>query len=93
MINGKEPSVGATVYDIQKGTGKIIQVEPDLSFVVDFGGGSNLRFSSGGYVGNSRRVYWNNPVVVEPSANDETWATFVTISKAIYQLLQTIRRK
>ena len=87
MINGIAPYVGASVYDIQQGYGTIFQVEPDMSFVVDFGSGRVLRYSKGGYVGNSRRVYWKNPVIVEPVDDDRTWDTFVTIVKSVRSML------
>lgn len=38
MINGSVPVVGKQVYDMNLGYGKIISVEPDMAFVVDFGG-------------------------------------------------------
>lgn len=91
MINNKAPYINAEVYDIQQGFGTIIQVEPDMSFVVDFKGGRTLRYASGGFVGNSRRVYWNNPIIVEPEDDDrQIWTTFVTVTKAIHSLLQGI---
>ncbi|ENG6450353.1 hypothetical protein ABU536_003703 [Escherichia coli] len=87
MINGVAPYVGAQVYDIQQGYGRITQVEPDMSFVVDLGGGRVLRYSKGGYVGNSRRVYWKNPVIVEPVDNDRTWDTFTAMAKSLRNML------
>lgn len=87
MINGTAPIVGRQVYDIVLGYGKIISVEPDNAFVVGFGTSKQLRYSSGGYVGNTRRVYWENPIVVEPSANDKKWQAFVRIARIIYETL------
>lgn len=91
MINGTVPIVGKQVYDMNLGYGKIISVEPDMAFVVDFGAGRRQRFSTGGFVGNIRRVYWENPVVVEPSADDAGWQTFVTIARQMYQLVRKAR--
>lgn len=89
MINGKIPYVNAQVYDIQQGFGTIVQVEADGAFVVDFKGGRVLRYSTGGYVGRSRRVYWNNPIIVEPEDDDkEIWASYVGVAKTIYGLLR-----
>lgn len=91
MINGTAPVVGKQVYDMNLGYGKIISVEPDLSFVVDFGAGRRQRFSTGGFVGNIRRVYWENPVVVEPMADDASWQTFVSVARQMYQMVRTLR--
>jgi hypothetical protein len=91
MINGTAPVVGKQVYDMNLGYGKIISVEPDLSFVVDFGAGRRQRFSTGGFVGNIRRVYWENPVVVEPMADDTSWQTFVSVARQMYQMVRKLR--
>jgi hypothetical protein len=91
MINGAEPVVGKQVYDMNLGYGRIIAVEPDLSFVVDFGASRRQRFSTGGFVGNIRRIYWENPVVVEPMADDTSWQTFVSVARQMYQMVRTLR--
>lgn len=91
MINGTAPVVGKQVYDMNLGYGKIISVEPDLSFVVDFGAGRRQRFSTGGFVGNIRRVYWENPVVVEPMSDDTSWQTFVSVARQMYQMVRKLR--
>ena len=91
MINGTAPVVGKQVYDMNLGYGKIISVEPDLSFVVDFGAGRRQRFSTGGFVGNIRRVYWENPVDVEPMADDTSWQTFVSVARQMYQMVRKLR--
>lgn len=91
MINGTSPVVGKQVYDMNLGYGKIISVEPDESFVVDFGAGRRQRFSTGGFVGNIRRVYWENPVVVEPMADDTSWQTFVSVARQMYQMVRKLR--
>ena len=91
MINGSVPVVGKQVYDMNLGYGKIISVEPDMAFVVDFGGNRRLRFSAGGFVGNIRRVYWENPVVVEPMADDTTWQAFVNVARQMYAMIRRIK--
>lgn len=93
MINGKAPYLGAELYDIQHGFGTVAQVEPDMSFVLDFKGGRTARYSSGGFVGNARRVYWNNPIIVEPEDDKDIWTTFITIVRPIYALLRTVVQK
>lgn len=88
MINGTAPIVGRQVYDIVLGYGKIISVEPDNAFVVGFGATKQLRYSSGGFVGSTRRVYWENPIVVEPNADDKKWQAFVRVARIIYNTLK-----
>lgn len=91
MINGTAPIIGRQVYDMNLGYGKIISVEPDMAFVVDFGAGRRQRFSAGGFVGSIRRVYWENPVVVEPMADDKTWQTFVNVARQMYQMVRKLK--
>lgn len=91
MINGTSPVVGKQVYDMNLGYGKIIAVEPDDSFVVDFGARRLQRFSTGGFVGSIRRVYWENPVVVEPMSDDVSWQTFVSVARQMYQMVRKLR--
>ena len=92
MINGTSPIEGKQVYDIMSGYGRIIAVEPDESFVVEFAKKRQIRFSAGGYLGNMRRIYWDNPIVVEPTADDKNWQTFLTVARAIYELIKGIRK-
>lgn len=91
MINGTSPIEGKQVYDIMSGYGRIISVEPDESFVVEFSKKSKLRFSSGGYLGNQRRIYWDNPIVVEPTATDKNWQVFLSVARQIYNLIKEIK--
>jgi hypothetical protein len=93
VINGTAPKIGAQVYDILLGYGKIQSVEPDMSFVVTFSGGRQSRYSKGGYIGTSRRVYWDNPIIVEPACEDPVWGTFTDMGSKMYALLNTIKGK
>lgn len=89
MINGAEPKIGAKVYDILLGYGRIQSVEPDMSFVVSFSSGRQSRYSKGGYIGMSRRIYWDNPIIVEPSYEDAVWQTFMDMARSMYNLLRS----
>lgn len=91
MINGKEVTTGVMVYDIQLGQGKVVAVEPDQSFTVDFSGGAMKRYSRGGLVGSVRRVYWNNPVIIDPSPDDVIWGNYVRMTRILYEMLHGAR--
>lgn len=92
MINGTAPYDGAQVYDIMLGIGKIVLVEPDQSFIVKFSDGSKKRFSTGGMSGTTRRIYWKNPIIVEPTHDEMSWTTFIKMSRILYELLSSVRK-
>lgn len=90
MINGKAVSVGDRVYDKNNGYGRIVDVERDQSFTVQFSKTGNKRFSQGGHFGKERRVYWHDPMIVDPMKNKALWTAFCTITKVIYELLNNL---
>lgn len=90
MISGAEPILGRQVYDINLGYGEIISVEPDMAFVVDFGSRRKQRYSTGGFIGNVRRVYWDNPIVVEPGPDEVNWLAFVEITRKLYSMVRRL---
>lgn len=89
MINDLEPHVGDDLYDIQLGYGKLTTLEPSGGFVLTFSGGRTLRYSRGGYVGTSRRVYWANPVIIEPSRDRAYWAEFTKLVREMDSMLRS----
>lgn len=86
-INGVLPSAGDIVYDILRKYGTIVHVESDYSFTVEFATGARQRYSSGGLIGGCRRIYWKDPVIVDPTKDSENWDTFTDIAQTIYQKL------
>lgn len=90
MINGNLINVGDRVYDKNNGYGRVIDVERDQSFTVSFSKTGNKRFSQGGHFGKERRIYWHDPMVVDPMKNKALWTAFCTITRVIYDLLNTL---
>lgn len=91
-MNGTVPYEGAQVYDIILGIGTIVMVEADQSFVVKFTDGSRKRFSTGGMSGTTRRIYWKNPIILDPGHDDRNWAAFVKMARILYDLVVGARR-
>lgn len=83
MINGYDVRVGDRVYVMNRGDGTVTFVGADQSFDVSLGS-STLHFSTGGYIGQRRHVYWKNPVIIDPPKNAVWWTAFVNMIKAAY---------
>lgn len=74
MISNENAVVGDRVYDIVQGYGQIV----DTAFsdiVVRFDNGVRITFDKDGNYGGVRRLYWHNPVVIEPTKNNKLWQT------------------
>lgn len=74
MIDGYNVNVGDTVYIIGVGRGTVSSIADDGSFSVKVGRGVQ-HFSDGGMVGNTRRVYWHDPVIMNPPKDINLWNT------------------
>ena len=87
MINGDRVIVGDTVYDVQRGACTVINIEPDNSFTVLYPEQDTQRFSSGGYFGQRRRIYWTNPYIIDPKKGAVIfWPKFVEMVTGIYNM-------
>lgn len=74
MISNETAVVGDRVYDIVQGYGQIV----DTAFgdiVVRFDNGIRITFDKTGSYGGVRRLYWHNPIVVEPTKDNKLWQT------------------
>jgi len=72
MISNETAVVGDRVYDIVQGYGQIV----DTAFgdiVVRFDNGIRITFDKTGSYGGVRRLYWHNPIVVEPTKDNKLW--------------------
>lgn len=74
MISNEYATVGDRVYDIVQGYGQIVDtIFGDI--VVRFDNGVRITFDETGSYGAVRRLYWHNPIVIEPSKDNKLWET------------------
>lgn len=74
MISNENAVIGDRVYDIVQGYGQIV----DTAFgdiAVRFDNGIRITFDKNGNYGGVRRLYWHNPIVVEPTKDNKLWQT------------------
>ena len=85
-LNNENVLIGDRIYDIARGTGQVV----DTSFgdiVVRFDDGIRITFDKNGNYGGVRRLYWHNPIVIEPTKENTKWSTLVDCIKSIANYL------
>lgn len=88
MINNENVSVNNVVYDITQGYGTVV----DTTFndiTVRFNNGIRITYDKNGYYGGIRRLYWHNPIVIEPTKDNKLWDTLVGCLKEIHTFLSS----
>lgn len=87
MISNENAIVGDRVYDIVQGYGQIV----DTAFgdiAVRFDNGIRITFDKDGNYGGVRRLYWHNPIVIEPSKDNKLWQTMRECLLSIHSYLR-----
>ena len=87
MISNENAVVGDRVYDIVQGYGQIV----DTAFgdiAVRFDNGIRITFDETGSYGGVRRLYWHNPIVIEPPKSRAMWDTLEMCLNAIHSYLR-----
>lgn len=87
MISNENAVVGDRVYDIVQGYGQIV----DTAFgdiVVRFDNGIRITFDKDGNYGGVRRLYWHNPIVIEPTKDNRLWQTMRDCLLSIHSYLR-----
>lgn len=82
-ISNENVAINDRVYDLTQGWGVVI----DTTFneiAVRFDSGIRIIFDATGHYNGVRRLYWDNPVVVEPTKNDSLWSTLKECTKSIH---------
>lgn len=87
MISNENAVVGDRVYDVVQGYGQIV----DTTFgdiAVRFDNGIRITFDKTGSYGGVRRLYWHNPIVVEPTKDNRLWQTMRDCLLSIHSYLK-----
>lgn len=82
-ISNENVAVNDRVYDLTQGWGIVI----DTTFneiTVRFENGLRVMFDSTGHYNGVRRLYWANPVVVDPPKSSNLWATLTECIKSVH---------
>ena len=87
MIDGSPVMIGDIVHVLGIGSGTVTSVKKDGGFSVRTGNGEAY-YRTGGYIGNQRRVFWADPVIILPPKDRRLWRAFVKVSRALYEQLE-----
>ncbi|MDR1314788.1 MAG: hypothetical protein LBQ12_14145 [Deltaproteobacteria bacterium] len=80
---------GDKAFVLGKGYGKVSTVLPDGSFEVKIENYGYMHFTRDGAAGGSglKRVFYDDPVIVEPVRNEYLWAAYKRLAKALFDEL------
>lgn len=92
MLDGYPVNVGDSVYVLGIGSGTVTSINSEGGFSVKTGNGE-IYYRDGGYIGNQRRVYWEDPMIITPPKNRKFWKAFVAVTKVLYQQAATFYKQ
>lgn len=87
MLDGIDVKIGDNVFVLGFGSAQVTSVSADGSFVVKVGRSGTQTIRSGGFIGNSRRVYWHDPYIIIPPRDSQLWNAFKTMALNDYSQL------
>jgi hypothetical protein len=85
--------VGDSVYVFGFGPGTVARILPDNGgFVVSIPGRGEKHFTVDGCigVGTDRRVFFQNPIFIDPPKNQKIWNTYVTLATQLFTLISQL---
>ena len=85
-INKEIIKMNDIVYDISNGRGKVVALT-DSTIEVKFDDGRRISFSPGGYLFGVRRLFWHNPLVIDPPKGLNEWEYARKVVITTYLLL------
>lgn len=91
-MDGVEVKIGDSVFVLGFGTAHVISISGDGSFVVRVGRNGTQTIRKGGYIGNSRRVFWHDPYIITPPYDRTLWKTFKDMALNNYAMLVELFR-
>ena len=86
-LDGSKVKIGDRVYDLMMGYCTVVSVSRDGSFAIRTKD-STINISKGGFLGRTKRVYWENPVIIVPKKGDRAYRMASSIMKQVYDTLQ-----
>ena len=84
---------GDQVYVLGQGAGVVRRVAPDGSFDVTVAGRGETHYTADGCLGLSqmKKVFWADPLIVEPDRNQLFWEAYVRLAKALHDEMLTLQ--
>lgn len=84
MLDGNKVEIGDVVYDIILGHCRVVSVSRDGSFAIK-SKENTITISEGGFLGKSKRVYWDNPIIIVPRKHDKAYRMATKVAVSVYK--------
>ena len=89
MLDGSPVAIGDSVYVLGIGSGTVTSVNVDGGFTVRAGSGEAY-YRDGGFIGNQKRVFWADPLIITPPKNRRLWRAFVQIATLLFAKVEEV---
>lgn len=86
MLDGVQLAIGDVVFVLGIGAGTVVRIESDGGFTVRTGNGQQ-HYRAGGKIGNVRKVFWHDPLLVIPPRDLRLWNAFKAMAQSNYAQL------
>lgn len=84
MLDGYPVNIKDVVYVLGVGSGTVTSITADGGFTVRTGNGEAF-YRDGGYVGNQKRVFWSDPMIVTPPKDRRFWRAYVRMAQLLFK--------
>ena len=84
MLDGYPVNIKDVVYVLGVGAGTVTSITADGGFTVKTGNGEAF-YRDGGYIGNQKRVFWADPMIVTPPKNSRFWRAYVHMAELLFK--------
>lgn len=88
LLNSDNVSYNDKVFDVIHGYGTVVSTEFN-EIIVKFNSGIQLTYNDKGCYGGVKRLYWHNPVIIDPPKHLRKWNTLAACIESIHKYLST----
>ena len=85
-LDGTELKLHDRVYDLMNGYGDVTETT-NSGFTVTFYNRRRLTFEVGGTIGDIRRVFWHDPLILAPPKDATEWQHLIRIVVSVQGLI------
>lgn len=86
-LNNEVVSVNDTVYDVSNGSGTVTAVT-EKTIEVLFANGRRITFNQHGSINGIRRLFWHNPIFLDPPKDFSMWQKITYSVINIFRLIK-----
>lgn len=88
-INNIKVVTGDYLFDILNGRGKVVATDHNL-LEVEFDNGRRMSFDKAGYLNGQRRLFWQQPVIIDPPKDAQLWEHIKKLLTAVMTYTRSV---